>query len=32
MRDSERNISGTPLASFKTYEEAKATCDKHNNL
>ena len=31
MRDSERNISGTPLASFKKYEEAKAVCDSHNN-
>lgn len=30
MLDSERNVSGSPLANCKTHEEAQRMCDEHN--
>lgn len=30
MLDSQRNVSGSPLANCKTREEAQRMCDEHN--
>ena len=32
MLESQRNVSGRPLANYKTREEAQAVCDEHNRL
>jgi hypothetical protein len=29
--ESERNVSGTPLANFRTHMEAQEFCDAHNH-